>query len=317
MRDFSTPIVVISKCLEFDACRYNGARLSDAFVRKLQPFVIFLPVCPEVEIGLGTPRPVIQLYRDGDRVALYQPSTGRDLTEDMNGFSEKWLSGIKEVDGFILKRKSPSCGVRSAKLRHSIENPMTASHKESGLFAAQVLARFDGKAIEDEGRLNDIQIRHHWLTRLFALASFRELKKRPSAAKLVDFHSKNKLLMMAYSQTGMREMGTLVASLKSRPIGEIFDTYGRLLEAALARQAGVKQNINVIQHALGYFKNDLTAKEKALFLNTLESYREQLVPLSTMLVVIKAWGAKYERPYLTEQTFFEPYPERLTQAPVM
>lgn len=317
MRDFPKPIVVISKCLEFDACRYNGARLSDKFVQKLQPYVTFLPVCPEVEIGLGTPRPAIHLVQDGQRIALYQPSTGRDVTDDMNEFSSRWLSGVKEVDGFILKRKSPSCGVRSAKLRYGVDNPMTVTHKESGLFAAEVLKRFGGKAIEDEGRLNDIQIRHHWLTRLYALASFRELMKKPSARKLVDFHSRNKLLLMAYSQTKLREMGKLVAALKAAPIADVVARYEALLETALSRQARVKQNINVAHHAFGYFKNDLTAREKQQFLNTVESYREELVSLSTVLAVLRAWEARYEKPYLAGQTFFEPYPEALTQVPVM
>lgn len=317
MRSFPKPIVVISKCLEFEACRYNGARLSDRFVQKLTPFVKFVPVCPEVEIGLGTPRPAIRLSKQGERIVLHQPATGRDVTEDMTRFAAQWLSGVTEVDGFILKRKSPSCGVKSVKLHHSVGNNMTIGHKESGLFGAAVVERFDGKAIEDEGRLNDIQIRHHWLTRLYALAAFREFKKKPSAAKLVEFHSANKLLLMAYNQAKMRAMGKLVAALKAKPIGELFDEYESLLEGALARQARVKQNINVIHHAFGYFKKDLTAKEKAQFLNTVESYREELVPLSTVLVVIRTWEAKYEKPYLAGQTFFEPYPEALTQVPVM
>jgi uncharacterized protein YbgA (DUF1722 family)/uncharacterized protein YbbK (DUF523 family) len=315
---FPKPIIIVSKCFEFYACRYNGARLTDKLVQKLQPFVIFKPICPEVEIGLGTPRPTIRLVRKGkSSLRLVQPETGRDITDDMNSFSEKYLSGLSQVDGFILKKKSPSCGIRSAKVFGGAESKRAVAYSESGLFAEHVLERFGGAAIEDEGRLNDIHIRHHFLTRLFTLAAFRHLKKDPSAKKLVGFQAADKLLLMAYNQVKMRAMGKLVANLKAESLAGVLDQYEVLLREALYRKATVKANINVLQHALGYFKDELTAKEKQHFLNTLESYREQLVPLSTVTAVLNTWAAKYERPYLTGQTFFNPYPHELTQIPVV
>ena len=153
-RAFAKPVVVVSKCLEFEACRYNGERISASFIEQLEPHVRFRPVCPEVEIGLGTPRDPIRIYLRGERKALYQPATRRHLTRKMNAFSGRYLEGLEEVDGFILKAKSPSCAITDAKIF-----PTAAAGDHAalgpGLFAEAALEAFGSRAFVDETGLND------------------------------------------------------------------------------------------------------------------------------------------------------------------
>ena len=137
-RAFAKPVIVVSKCLEFEACRYNGERISSSFIERLEPHVRFRPVCPEVEIDLGTPRDPIRIYLQGESKSLYQPGTRKHLTQDMNAFSGQFLGALKEVDGFILKAKSPSCAIMDAKI---FPAPASTGHiaQGSGLFAEAAL----------------------------------------------------------------------------------------------------------------------------------------------------------------------------------
>ena len=302
--------MVTSKCFEFDACRYNGLMIPNNFVQRLEPFVEFMPVCPEVEIGLGIPRdPVRVINRKGNR-KLVQPSTGRDLTSLMRSFSESYLNSLAEVDGFILKSRSPSCGLKDAKEFRDAENGI-ATGTGSGLFAERVLERFPGLAVEDEGRLRNFRIREHFLTKLYTLARFREVKKKGTSSELVRFQADNKLLLMSYNQKEMRELGRIAANMDRKPSNEVIAEYGERLHHAFAKVSRRPSNINVLMHALGYFSDKLTGREKAYFLDLLESYRSEKMPLSAVLTVLESWIIKYEQEYLARQTFFEPYPREL------
>lgn len=311
-RTFPKPVVVVSKCLEFDKCRYNGAVIPAKFIRKINDFVRFQPVCPEVEIGLGIPRDPIKLIGDGDKTRLYQPSTRLDLTARMNRFSRQYLSGLEDVDGFILKFGSPSCALKDAKVYIDEENPI-AKGKGPGLFAAAVLEHFPGMAIEDEGRLSNFKLREHFLTKLFMLADFRTVKKQGRVKALVDFHTRHKLMLMAYSQKHMRLMGRLIAGAERERMPQVLEEYHGLLCEAFARCARYTSHINVLMHTLGYFKKEATAREKAYFLAMLDKFRAERLPLSAILAVLHSWALKYDKEYLLGQTYFEPYPEELIE----
>jgi uncharacterized protein YbbK (DUF523 family) len=166
------PIVVISRCIDFDACRYNGQVIRASLREELERHVELRPICPELAIGLGVPRDPVRLIRSPDGTRLVQPSTGRDLTESMERFSGDFLGGLEDVDGFILKSRSPSCGVRDAKLFDS-EAEDAGNDTGPGLFAARVIERFPHAAVEDEERLKDPQLRAHFLTRVWALRTAR------------------------------------------------------------------------------------------------------------------------------------------------
>lgn len=310
MTNFPTPTVVLSKCLEHEACRYNAQVIRDDFVRQLEPFVRYITTCPEVEIGLGTPREPVRIVRIDDAPRLIQPATGRDLTEEMTAFGERFLDALDPVDAFILKNRSPSCGIKDVKIHHPEANRSPVG-TGPGMFAGRVLERFPGRAVEDEGRLRNPHIRNHFLTRMFTWAAFRDARSSQAVGRLVDFHSRNKLLFMAHNQAGLRALGTIVANHDRKPAEELFREYEAGLGRVLARPARPGPWINVAQHAFGYFSDALSPREKTFFDTLLQRFRSERQPLSAVLSVISGWIARFDQPYLREQTLFEPYPHEL------
>ena len=311
MRTFAHPNVVVSKCMGFAACRYNGATIPDAFVQQLEPYVTYRPVCPEVEIGLGVPRDPVRVVLVDGELRLLQPSTGADVTAKMQTFSAAHLASLSDIDGFILKGRSPSCGIKDVKLYRGMEKGAAVAKKGNGFFGQAVLERYGHLPVEDEGRLTNFTIREHFLTALFALADFRAVKAAGAMGELVRFHTDNKLLLLAYNESQYRLMGPIVANHKKQPAEAVIATYEQQLWKALARPARRTAGINVLMHALGYFSEKLTPDEKAYFLDTLEKYRAEKVPLSVPVSLLGAWIARFKEPYLARQTFFAPYPEEL------
>jgi uncharacterized protein YbgA (DUF1722 family)/uncharacterized protein YbbK (DUF523 family) len=314
MEQYARPKLVISKCLEFDPCRYNGVVIPDLLVRRLQAFVDFYPVCPEVEIGLGIPRESIRIVEVNGVRQLVQPSTERDITSLMEKFSSNFLSEISEIDGFILKSKSPTCGIKDVKIYSGLsKSPMIG--KDSGYFGKAVLEHFGAYGIEEEGRLSNFSIREHFLTKIFTYAAFRDLKNQSelNIKSLIDFHSKNKYLFMAYNQAALKEMGRIVASHKKISLQDLYRTYEEQLHRLFARKPRDQSNINVCQHIAGYFKEELSSDEKKFFADLLEKYRNEKIPLSSLTSVLKSWVIRFENEYLKAQTYFGPYPEELIE----
>ena len=309
-RAFPKPVVVVSKCLEFEACRYNGERISSSFIERLKPHVRFRPICPEVEIGLGTPRDPIRIYMKGERKALYQPGTRRHLTQKMNAFSKKFLDGLKEVDGFILKAKSPSCAIDDAKIFPAPDSEEQIA-KGSGLFAGAALERFGSRAFADEAGLNEPEARARFLTRIFALAGFREVKQQGNMAGLVRHHAENKLLFLACHQETMREMGRIAANREKRSLTEVFSLYENALLRLLSHPPTRASWINALSHAMGHLSEKISGEEKKRFLDALEEYRAGRIPLSEPLDMLREWSARFGSEYLKKQTLFEPYPREL------
>ncbi len=310
MTHFPRPKIVVSKCLGFEACRWNGEVINDELTKKLASFVEFLPVCPEKEIGLGVPRKPVRLVETEGRIKLVQLETGRDCTQEMQSFCESFLGGLAEVDGFLLKGRSPSCGPVDVKI-YSGTQKGAASRRGRGMFGDLVLNTYPDAAVEHEGRVHNFSIREHFLTKLFCLARFREVKAKGAIGALVGFHAAHKLLLMAYNQQAMRQLGRLVANTERLPLGQVLATYESGLKKALARGAAYTSHINVLMHAMGYFKNQLNEREKAHFLDMLERFRGGKAPLSTLLAVLGGWIARWGQDYLASQVYLNPYPLEL------
>ena len=304
------PVVVVSQCLGFAAVRYNGAILQDDFVRALGEHVRFVQVCPEVGIGLGVPRDPIRIVGKGSERRLLQPATGRDVTVPMQRFSKNFLDSVEPVDGFILKSRSPSCGIKDVKMHAKMEAAATIG-KSSGLFAEAVLERFPGVAVEDEGRLTNATLRHHFLVRLFASARLREMRGNGSMAGLVQFHTLHKLQLMACNQSGLRALGRMVANAESRAVRSVVADYAERFAQVIANPARPRSNHNVLLHAFGYVSENLSAGERRHFLKLLDDYRGDRVPLSALLALMQSWVVRFEQGYLAGQTFFKPYPRAL------
>jgi len=305
------PRVIVSRCIEFDRCRWNGLMITSEIVKKLKEFVDFETVCPEVGIGLGVPRKPIRLVGSEKKLRLVQPDTGKDLTADMTRFSSVFLEAVGAIDGFILKDRSPTCGNKDVKIYPKEGKVAPVTTKGSGIFGGKAAETFPRLAIETEGRLNNFRIREHFLTKLFLLARFRTVKESDEMGGLVAFHTENKLLLMAYNQAVLRELGRIVANPEHREPSKIIGDYETLLARAFARASRHTSNINVLMHALGYFKEGLNTGEKSFFLDTLERYRDSKVPLSVCIEIIRSWVVRFQEPYLSRQTYFSPYPEAL------
>ncbi|MBD3379199.1 MAG: DUF1722 domain-containing protein [Candidatus Omnitrophica bacterium] len=304
------PRIFASKCLGFAACRWNGLSMPDKFVDELDPFVSYVNTCPEVEIGLGVPRDPIRIVLRDREYKLMQLDTGRDVTDDMKGFASNFLDGIGEVDGFILKDRSPSCGLKDVKVYPGLE-PSGTIGKTDGFFGAEVKSRFPFLAVETEGRLKNRPLRENFLTKIFASAKFRQIRKALRMKALVEFHAENKLLLMAYNQSELKVLGRIVANHEKKDVSTVFNEYERHFFRALSGVARYTANINVMMHAMGYFSKALSKEEKKFFLNTLEEYRREQVPLSVPLKLLKSYIVRFDEGYLAEQTFFDPYPEKL------
>jgi len=313
MATFPRPRVFVSKCLGFAACRWNGQTVSDHFVERLAAHVTYATACPEVEIGLGCPRDPIRVVMLDDERRLYQPATGRDVTDEMRAYAARLLDRADGLDGFLLKSRSPSCGIKDVKIRHSVENDAVLG-RGAGFFGEAVLERFGHLAVEDEGRLNNFRIREHFLTKLFTLAAFRELRTAGGEmGDLVAFHARHKGLLMGYNQTQMRALGRVVANHDHKPVVEVYDAYAEGLAKALDKPPRFTGMINVLMHALGYVSDDLKAEEKAFFLDLLEKYRAGQVPLSVLLALVKSWAVRFGVENLLGQSYLEPYPEALVE----
>jgi uncharacterized protein YbgA (DUF1722 family)/uncharacterized protein YbbK (DUF523 family) len=310
--DFARPRVVLSECLELSACRYNGQRIPADIVNQLAPHVDLVPVCPEVRIGLGVPRDPIRLVAlEGDRTGLAQPSTGRDLSVLMDDWAAEWLDGVGEVDGFLLKSRSPSCGPDDVKVYAGIEDGQAPIRKEPGRFAAAVRERFPAFPIEDEGRLTNFRIREHFLTSIFALAAFRAARTRGRVADLVDFHARHKFVLLVNSEPTMRELGRLVANAADFPADEIWARYEQGFREALDGLPARRTHLNILQHGAGYVSDSLSPDERRHFGDVLEAYGEGRLPLGAPVSILQSWIVRFEVEYLANQAYFRPFPREL------
>lgn len=230
-KESAKPIVIVSKCLGFASCRYNGLMIEDNFVEKLKPYVEFRPICAEVEIGLGVPRDPLHVVIVDGTPKLIQPSTGKDLTDKMHSFVDSFLGSIDKVDGFILKSRSPSCGIRDVKI-YSCMGGSASISKGSGFLGGAVVKKFPHLAIEDERRLASPKVRERFLMQIFTSAKFRKVKKIGSIEELRRFHLENRAL---YNKRELRVLDRIVVNIEKRPDHEVIKDYEQYLFSALSK----------------------------------------------------------------------------------
>tara|TARA_Y100001970_G_scaffold219373_1_gene269155 strand:+ start:684 stop:1637 length:954 start_codon:yes stop_codon:yes gene_type:complete len=307
--EFIKPKIIISKCLEFDACRYDGQIINNKYIKILKKYIDFKHICPEVEIGMDIPRDAIRLIKNKNDLEkkLYQPKTKKYFTTKMNSFSKKYLEQINTIDGFILKSDSPSCGINTAKIYPKTGN-VAAEGRESGLFASHILSMFPDHPKEEEKRLNNVFIREHFYTSIFSIADFRKVETVDSLYK---YHAKHKYLFMSYNQLLMRKMGQIAASANKKNIKCTITKYHKVLLKLFRRKSRIPSNINTHMHVMGYFKKMLSHKEKMHFLDILEQYRNKQIPISSVNSILLSWINRFGNKYLEKQSFFEPFPKEL------
>jgi uncharacterized protein YbgA (DUF1722 family)/uncharacterized protein YbbK (DUF523 family) len=311
VRNFPRPRLAVSACLNQKPVRYNAQTVKDEFVLRLLPYCEVIDVCPEVEIGLGVPRDRVIVYLLDDGFGLSQPSTGLELTERIKSFSESFLGSLPEVDGFILKSKSPSCGVSNTSVYKDREGKQFHS-KGKGLFAIKVLEKHPMVPVEDEGRLKNPELKEHFLVKIFAIADIREsLGKVRRVKELMDFHQRYKYLLMAHSQVKLKEMGRLVASTKEENLKESLEKYRLLFLQALKRKPSIGQHANTIFHIFGHLSSRLKERERAHFYKLVEGYKGGKVEHRTLIELLKSLAYRFDVDYLLNQAYLEPYPAEL------
>lgn len=306
------PVLYASKCLGFAPCRYNGVTIHDDFVEKMKHHVIFTTACPELEIGLGVPRAPVRIIVSKNAQRLFQPASGLDMTEKMIEHSHIILDGVDEVDGFILKSRSPSCGIKDTRYFLNAGKGAPVG-RGPGIFGRIVMKRFPFKPIEDEGRILDPRIREHFLTSVFTRAHFRTISRQARMKDVIHFHAENKLLLMSYSQKQSRILGRIVANVEKEDVGSVVRRYEEALSLALTSLPRSSSNINVLMHAFGYCSEQLSKHEKTHFIDSLERYRFNKIPLSVPLGILRSWIIRFDIQYLKQQSFFQPYPEGLIE----
>jgi uncharacterized protein YbgA (DUF1722 family)/uncharacterized protein YbbK (DUF523 family) len=302
----------ISSCLLGNNVRYDGSHSRDRFLTDtLSHYVEYLPVCPEVECGLGIPREFMHLVGFPDTPRLVTGKTGKDYTDQMISWARIRVEELEQekLCGFIFKKNSPSSGMERVKVYAGKGAPVK---KGIGMFARVFMEHFPLLPVEEEGRLYNVNLRENFIERIFTFKRWRELfDDKISRAHIIDFHTKHKLLILSHSQNHYRTMGKLVAQVKEIPVKEFYKRYESLLMEALTLQATPKKHINVLQHMMGYFKKQLSAQEKKELLEIVDRYREGYLPLIVPITLINHYVRKYDQPYLSKQYYLNPHPVEL------
>lgn len=303
----------VSRCLLGENVRFDGGHKLDHFLRDtLGPFVQFVPVCPEVECGLPVPREAMRLVGDPEHPRLLTRKTGIDHTERMTAWAATALDRLESEDlcGFIFKYGSPSSGMSQVKVYPP--DGGVPSKRGVGLFARLFMERFPLLPVEDEGRLHDPALRENFLTRIFVMRRWRDfLENDPTPGKLVDFHTRHKLLIMAHAIPAYRELGRMVAAARGEELGALAGDYATLLFPTLSLLSTVKKNVNVLQHIMGYFKKVLEPDEKRELLAVIGAYGRELTPLIVPVTLLNHYVRKYGQEYLAGQVYLNPHPLEL------
>ena len=302
----------ISSCLLGNKVRYDGGHQLDRFLTDtLGRYVEYVPVCPEVEYGLPTPRETLRLVGNPDLPRLVTSRTNIDHTAGMFQWAKKRAAELEVEDlcGFIFKSRSPSSGMERVKVYDENGVPV---NKGVGLFARVFMEQCPLIPVEDDGRLHDPLLRENFIERIFTLKRWREsVARKKDRGSLVEFHTKNKLLILAHSPKHFQAMGKLVAQAKEHSLDELYRKYLSLLMEALKLKASPAKNSNVLQHMMGYFKKDLSGDEKQELLETIQSYRQGHTPLIVPITLMNHYVRKYDQPYLKEQVYLSPHPMEL------
>jgi len=310
---FFKPNIVISKCLNFDNCRFNWDKINDDFLLKLWKHVNFITVCPEVWIWLWTPRLPLRIFNSKDGNRFFQPWNKLDLTDKINSFSKKFLESQKNIDWFIMKNRSPSCWVWDVKIYDKSDSYSLDSGKWKWFFARNIDSFFSLIPIEDEWRLKNFRLREEFLTKIFCLSEFRDIKQNKKISLLAEFQAKNKYLFMAYSQDIQVKLWRIVASYDKTNLDEIFEKYFSELLKLFNTDLSIWKLINSFIHIFGYFKNHCSSEEKLFFSEMLEVYREGRIPTSSIILMLKSYSLRERNDYIIKQTILSPYPRELVE----
>jgi uncharacterized protein YbgA (DUF1722 family)/uncharacterized protein YbbK (DUF523 family) len=302
-----------SQCLLGDPVRFDTGHKRDPFLTDiLAEFFRWVPVCPEVELGMGIPRPPVRLVHTPTGEQMLQPKTGKDFTRDMTHFCRKRINALRELDlcGYVLKKGSPSCGMERVKV-YPLEGGQPRKDGV-GLFAAELKRQLPLLPLEEEGRLHDPVLRENFIERIFAYRRWKDfMSERFTRGRLVEFHTRHKYLLLSHSPQDYRELGKIVAMSKTLGAEKAKSVYGEAFMQAMAKRTTIKKHTNVLLHMNGFLKKELSNDMRRELTDVVEDYRLGLIPLIVPMTLIRHHARAVGQPYLLGQVYLDPHPKEL------
>ena len=290
--------------------RYNGDHCRDRFIfEELGPNVQWIGVCPELGAGMGVPRETVHLQRGQNGLEMVGRKTGTCWNRAMEDFATGFFTYLRSrrPHGFILKKKSPSCGMERVP---QFDEKGARVGMGSGLFAQMLLHHFPHLPVEEEGRLNDTGLRENFIVRVYAYARWQSLLEgMDKKGGLVAFHTQHKYLLRSHNPEKYRRLGRIVAGAGSGDFNDVLSRYGELFMSCLRDKARRSVHVDVLFHLLGFLKNNLSGEDKKELIGHIEAYRHKKAPLSLPLVLMRHHFRKYEHPWVEAQYYLEPYPD--------
>ena len=307
------PKIAISACLMGFDVRYNGGhKESRLCTRTLTDCFDFIPVCPEVAIGLGIPRQPIRLVGRAEQPeARGSVDQSLDVTQPLAAYGRKMAAELNDICGYIFMQKSPSCGLHRVKVYHT--NGTSQGDDGQGIYARAFCSLHPDLPVEEDGRLNDPVLRENFITRVFAYSAWQQLLERGLTRRvLTDFHSHYKYLLMAHNPVQYKVLGNLLGSMGDTDPQQIGPRYFSELMAALKICATRRTHTNVLQHISGYLKRAISAEDKQEVQYVISQYRLGIVPLVVPMTLLKHYFRQHPDPYIAQQVYLQPYPEYLS-----
>lgn len=304
--------VGISACLTGQKVRYNGGHKQSRYcLDVLQDCFEFKTFCPEVAAGLGIPREPIRLVGLPDELprALGTNDPSLDTTDDLLAVGTEFARQNRDLRGFILMKGSPSCGMERVKVYHPNGMPNTA---DQGLFVRALRQTNPELPLEEEARMNDAVLRENFIARVFAYDDWKtSIEPDPSYHAIIQFHSRQKYLLMAHHYEGYRELGRYLADAHQQPLPEVMQHYISRFMHHMSHKATRKTHTNVLMHILGYLKKEIDSECKQELLDAIEQYRQEHVHLVVPLALLKHYVKRFGSDYIRSQTYLNPHPHEL------
>lgn len=297
------PKIVVSECLYGTKCRYDGQGYNDKVIQSLKDYVDIQTVCPELAIGLSIPRePIrIEMNKENEEYRLIDYNSKNDYTNQMTEFSEEFINGLDDIDGFILKSRSPTCGLKDAKVYYR-GNKCSIRSNENGFFSQKIIDKYDYLPIENEGRLKNYNIRDNFFNRIFFINNLKNNKN------IIEFHKNNLLLLKSYDEESTNEVSDI---LNENRMEDQVHQYKEKVLNIVSNQRKKENKLSIIIKVFEKYKNMLNEEEINMFNGLIESYENQRITFSTLEVVIKMYATRFKDKDILNQTFFYPYPENL------
>lgn len=297
------PKIVVSECLYGTKCRYDSQGYNGKVIQSLKDYVDIQTVCPELAIGLSIPRePIrIEMNKENEEYRLIDYNSKNDYTNQMTEFSEEFINGLDDIDGFILKSRSPTCGLKDAKVYYC-GNKCSIRSNENGFFSQKIIDKYDYLPIENEGRLKNYNIRDNFFTRIFFINNLKNNKN------IIEFHKNNLLLLKSYDEESTNEVSDI---LNENRMEDQVHQYKEKVLNIVSNQRKKENKLSIIIKVFEKYKNMLNEEEINMFNGLIESYENQRILFSTLEVVIKMYATRFKDKDILNQTFFYPYPENL------